>query len=74
MARVLLLAKTTGYQTRAFGEAAERLGVELVYATDRCHVLEDPWQDKAIGALSRGSGLDGEPEAARRTFDGAGGR
>jgi hypothetical protein len=48
MARVLLLAATTGYQTRSFGEAAERLGVELVYATDRCHLIEDPWQDRAI--------------------------
>ncbi len=48
MKRVLLLATTTGYQTRAFGEAAERLGVELVFATDRCHLLEDPWQDHAI--------------------------
>ena len=48
MARVLLLATTTGYQTRAFGEAAERLGVELVFATDRCHLIEDPWQDQAI--------------------------
>ena len=48
MPRVLLLATTTGYQTRAFGDAAERLGVELVFATDRCHMLEDPWQDGAI--------------------------
>jgi len=48
MPRVLLLATTTGYQTRAFGDAAERLGVDLVYATDRCHVLEDPWRDRAI--------------------------
>jgi biotin carboxylase len=46
--RVLLLATTTGYQTRAFGDAAERLGVDLVFATDRCDVLEDPWQDGAI--------------------------
>src|SRR5712691_10945277 len=46
--RVLVLATTTGYQTRAFGEAAERLGVELVFATDRCHLIEDPWQDHAI--------------------------
>jgi hypothetical protein len=46
--RVLLLATTTGYQTRSFGDAAERLGVELVFATDRCHVLEDPWRDQAI--------------------------
>src|SRR5437879_12541705 len=46
--RVLILATTTGYQTRAFGEAAERLGVELVFATDRCHMIEDPWRDQAI--------------------------
>jgi biotin carboxylase len=48
MPRVLLLATTTGYQTRAFGEAAERLGIELVFATDRCHMIEDPWRDQAI--------------------------
>jgi phosphoribosylaminoimidazole carboxylase (NCAIR synthetase) len=46
--RVLLLATTTGYQTRAFGEAAERLGVDLVFATDRCDMLEDPWRDAAL--------------------------
>ena len=48
MSRILLLAATTGYQTRAFGDAAERVGVELVFATDRCHVLVDPWQDGAV--------------------------
>lgn len=48
MPRVLLLATTTGYQTRAFGDAAARLGAELVFATDRCHLIEDPWQDQAI--------------------------
>src|SRR5712692_6877254 len=48
MKRILVLATTTGYQTRAFGQAAERLGVELVFATDRCHLIEDPWQDGAI--------------------------
>src|SRR6266853_1267739 len=48
MSRVLVLATTTGYQTRSFGQAAERLGVELVFATDRCHVIDDPWQDGAI--------------------------
>jgi biotin carboxylase len=46
--RVLLLAATTGYQTRAFGEAAERVGAALVFATDRCAVLDDPWRDAAI--------------------------
>ncbi len=48
MRRVLLIATTTGYQTRAFGEAADRIGVELVFATDRCHRLDDPWRDGAI--------------------------
>jgi formate-dependent phosphoribosylglycinamide formyltransferase (GAR transformylase) len=46
--RVLVAATTTGYQTRAFGDAAARLGVELVFATDRCHLIEDPWQDGAV--------------------------
>jgi hypothetical protein len=46
--RVLLLAATTGYQTRAFEEAAAHLGVTLTYATDRCDKLADPWADAAI--------------------------
>jgi hypothetical protein len=46
--RVLLLAATTGYQIRTFGEAADRIGVELVFATDRCDQLDDPWADRAI--------------------------
>ncbi len=46
--RILLLCTTTGYQTQAVVEAAQKLGVELVFATDRCHVLSDPWQDGAL--------------------------
>jgi len=46
--RILLLAATTGYQTRAFAEEARRIGFAAVLATDRCHVLEDPWGDDAI--------------------------
>jgi hypothetical protein len=46
--RLLLIGATTGYQTRAFAAAAERLGYELALATDRCHVLDDPWGDRAI--------------------------
>jgi biotin carboxylase len=46
--RVLLFSHTTGYQLRAFNEAADALGIELVFATDRCHKLDDPWQDRAI--------------------------
>jgi biotin carboxylase len=48
MERILLIATTTGYQIRSFGQAAERLGVDLILATDRCHVLDDPWRDGAI--------------------------
>jgi len=46
--RLLLFAATTGYQIRAFAEAANRLGIDLTLATDRCHVLDDPWGDHAI--------------------------
>jgi formate-dependent phosphoribosylglycinamide formyltransferase (GAR transformylase) len=46
--RILLIAATTGYQTRVFAGAAGRLGFELTLATDRCHVLDDPWGDQAI--------------------------
>ena len=48
MTRVLLLSTTTGYQLRSFTESCERLGIELVLGTDRCHRLEDPWRDGAI--------------------------
>lgn len=44
----LVIATTTGYQIRSFGEAAERLGVRLVFASDRCDQLDDPWWDQAI--------------------------
>src|SRR3954468_2929674 len=46
--RVLVLSHTTGYQLRAFNDAAVALGFELVFATDRCHRLDDPWQDRAV--------------------------
>ena len=48
MRRVLLVATTTGYQIRSFGEAAGKLGVRLIFASDRCDRLEDPWWDQAI--------------------------
>lgn len=45
---VLLLCTTTGYQTHAFVGAAEGLGVRVVFGTDRCHLLDDPWRDGAL--------------------------
>ena len=61
--RVLLFAATTGYQVHSFAEAAEHLGFELVLATDRCHVLDDPWGDHAVA-------LKTEDPATRGPFDG----
>jgi hypothetical protein len=46
--RLLLIGATTGYQTHVFADAAERLNIDLVLATDRCHVLDDPWGDHAL--------------------------
>jgi formate-dependent phosphoribosylglycinamide formyltransferase (GAR transformylase) len=46
--RLLLLTSKLGYQTRSFSDAARKLGVEIIFATDRCHQLDDPWNDRAI--------------------------
>ncbi len=46
--RVLLVAATTGYQTRVFADEARRMGLDLTLATDRCHILENPWGDNAL--------------------------
>jgi len=59
--RLLLIGATTGYQTRTFADAAERLGLDLVLATDRCHVLENPWGDNALPLRFE------DPEGAART-------
>ncbi len=66
--RVLLVAATTGYQTRAFSEAGRALGFEVVLATDRCHVLDDPWGDNAVAL--RFDEPDLESIAVRGPFDG----
>jgi hypothetical protein len=59
--RLLLFTGKLGYQTRSFEEAALKLGVQLVYVTDRCHQLEDPWGDRAIAVHFE------NPEAAAYT-------
>jgi formate-dependent phosphoribosylglycinamide formyltransferase (GAR transformylase) len=48
MKRVLLLATTTGYQIRSFGDAARAVGATLMLGTDRCDQLDDPWADHAV--------------------------
>jgi ATP-grasp domain/L-amino acid ligase C-terminal domain 2/ATP-grasp N-terminal domain len=48
MRHVLLLATTTGYQIRSFGDAANKLDVQVIFASDRCDQLSDPWSDRAI--------------------------
>ncbi len=46
--RLLILASKLGYQTKGFSAAAEKLGVEVIFGTDRCHKLDDPWSDGAL--------------------------
>jgi formate-dependent phosphoribosylglycinamide formyltransferase (GAR transformylase) len=48
MPRLLIFTAKLGYQTRSFDEVARKLGVDLVFVTDRCHQLHDPWGDRAI--------------------------
>src|ERR1039457_243744 len=60
--KLLLIGATTGYQTRSFADAAERLGFDLVLATDRCHILDDPWGAHALALRFE------DPEGAARTI------
>jgi hypothetical protein len=60
--RLLILASKLGYQTRSFAEAARKLDCEVIFGTDRCHQLEDPWADGAIALHFE------EPEAAAETI------
>ncbi len=66
MSRVLLIASTTGYQVHSFTAAAARLQIDLILATDRCHVLENPWGDNAIAIAADGL----EALATQAPFDG----
>src|SRR5256714_14319238 len=59
--RLLLFTAKLGYQARSFEDAAHKLGVQLVYVTDRCHQLKDPWGDRAIAVHF------GTPEGAAYT-------
>jgi biotin carboxylase len=70
---VLLFASKLGYQTRSFDAAARRLGVRLVFVTDRCHELSNPWGDDAFAVRfdapehAAGRALQ---EFRKRSFDG----
>lgn len=64
---MLLVAATTGYQLRAYDAAARAAGVDLVLATDRCHVLDDPWRDGAIPVRFTGAAAVADAARAVRT-------
>lgn len=46
--RIIILTSKLGYQTRGFADAAEKLGIDVVFGTDRCDQLENPWGDQAL--------------------------
>jgi biotin carboxylase len=62
--RVLILASTTSYRSDDFARAAERLGLEAVLGTDRCHVLAEIWDREKFGG-SLQVGLRDVVEAAQ---------
>lgn len=64
MPRLLILTSKLGYQTKSFAEAAQALGADVVFATDRCHQLEDPWSDGAIAVR-----FERPEDAARRIVE-----
>ena len=70
MKRVLLVAATTGYQVREFTEAARALDIDLVLATDRCHIMENPWGDDAAAVRFEAPEAGIESLAERGPFDG----
>ena len=45
---LLIVAAKLGYQTRVMADVARHLGAQVSLATDRCHLLDDPWGDQAI--------------------------
>jgi biotin carboxylase len=68
--KLLLIAATTGYQVREFADAARRMGLDLVLATDRCHVLENPWGDDAVPVRFEDPAQGVEALVSRGPFDG----
>jgi len=66
---LLIVATTTGYQLKMFREAAQRLGAEVSLATDRCHVLDDPWEDHAIPVRFEAPEESAEALVRGRSFD-----
>jgi biotin carboxylase len=71
--RVLILASKLGYQTGGFAEAAEKLGVEVQFGTDRCHKLDDPWGDAAL-ALHFENPREAAQEVVRALSNGVAGQ
>jgi formate-dependent phosphoribosylglycinamide formyltransferase (GAR transformylase) len=67
--RLLVIATTTGYQLKMFREAALRLGADVSLATDRCHVLDDPWGDQAIPVRFEAPEESADALAQGRSFD-----
>ena len=67
--RLMLLYATTGYEAREFIRTAQHLGVETVLGSDRCDVLENPWEDDAVPLR-----FERPKEAAQRIVDAAGQR
>ena len=68
MPSILLFTRTTGYQARAFEDAARGWACGSVYATDHCKGLDDPWRDGAMAVRFHdvGASVRRSPRGGRR--------
>jgi biotin carboxylase len=68
--RIVLVVSTTSYRAGDFLEASQRVGAEVLIASDRCHVLDKHWAWPPNSLV-----IDFyDPEAAARTIAEAGRR
>lgn len=59
---IIIVAAKIGYQVKIFSEAAQRLGLTVTLLTDRCHQMEDPWNDGALALRFEDPDLESLPE------------
>src|SRR5437762_13176048 len=68
MPKVVLVLPKTGYRNEDFLAAAERLGLEVIAASDVCHQLADIWEETPVALRFRDAEAAAE-ELARGVRD-----
>src|SRR4051812_26004380 len=68
MPKVVLVLPKTGYRNEDFLAAAQRLGLEVIAASDVCHQLADVWEESPVALRFRDAEAAAE-ELARGVRD-----